>query len=838
MLPLRNNLVKSAYLLSPQCEPISHVAACLVQGLISRGIAIRSNVNFDEIVSSDISKPFKIRSDLNNIELSTNSKNEDIYIVDIPSSPFDWSSISRNCFSSKPVVFINNKDTANYYDYHESILVFSTHCNKFARRKGDIRPIGFGLSQGIIERSESFDLRGQRSRIVNNFNKTFNQDVRLSLELALINNLEKVMQLDRRHLTGNDYENQLCQSAGVLCYGGSYATNVLDYAYWRETWKDNPDKLAELTFQAFERECVIFRWDSWRFWETAAFGCVPFQLDFEKYGFALPSMPIPWVHYVPIDLDDISNLPSIIKTKLESDPGLFAKIGKQAREWAIVNYSPSALAEYVLAEINSKYFLAEDSRQFCSSWHPKADSPVSMLSFSGQDDGCNEAVIEIVWEIYSQGMALLQAGKLHGACIQFRKAVNMAPGFSDAAISLGYCLHLLGKYGEAVSVYDAALGSTPTLVAAWNNRGNALLELCHYADAAESYSRALELAPELHDTRVALATCYQALGLVKKAMNACEAVLKAAPGHAEAHWNKALLLLLEGDYRDGWREYEWRWRKRNFTSPLRDFSQPRWQGESVDGKTILVHAEQGFGDTLQFCRYIPLVAALGARVVFECHPPLAALMESLAGGNMSVVAMGDPPPPFDLQVPLMSLPMIFGTTVETIPCDVPYLAPPSERLSFWQSQIIDNGCFKIGLCWAGKRNPDPGRSCPAELLASLAEIPGVSWYSLQVGWGDDLPLAMSDLTAHIRDFGDTAALVAQFDLIITVDTAVAHLAGALGKPTWVMLPQAPDWRWMLVREDSPWYPTMRLFRQREAGAWAEVVRRVGEALGDEVPRRC
>ncbi len=443
---------------------------------------------------------------------------------------------------------------------------------------------------------------------------------------------------------------------------------------------------------------------------------------------------------------------------------------------------------------------------------------------------------QIAGDIHTVGMALLQAGKTREAAFQFRKALAMTPDFADAVISLGYCLHQLGKYDEAVLVYDAALEGTPTLVVAWNNRGNALLKLCRYAAAAESYSRALELAPELHDTRVALATCYQALGLVKEAMGACETVLKAAPGHAEAHWNRALLLLLKGDYRDGWREYEWRWRKRNFTSPQRDFPQPRWQGEPVAGKTILVHAEQGFGDMLQFCRYIPLVAALGAKVVFECHPPLVALMESLAGGDVSVVAMGEPLPLFDLQAPLMSLAMIFDTTVETIPCDVPYLAPPGGRLPFWQSQIIDSRCFKIGLCWAGKRYPDPGRSCPAELLAMLAEIPGVSWYSLQVGWGDALPLVMSDLTAHIRDFGDTAALVAQFDLIITVDTAVAHLAGAMGKECWVMLPNAPDWRWLLGRGDSPWYPTMRLFRQREVGAWRDVIRQVREALKDELCR--
>lgn len=275
--------------------------------------------------------------------------------------------------------------------------------------------------------------------------------------------------------------------------------------------------------------------------------------------------------------------------------------------------------------------------------------------------------------------------------------------------------------------------------------------------------------------------------------------------------------------------------KRGFTSPRRDFLQPRWHGEPASGKTILIHAEQGFGDTLQFCRYVQLVAARGLRVIFECHPPLVTLMESLAGGKVSVVAMGEPLPSFfDLQVPLMSLPLIFDTTLETIPETVPYLTPSRERLPHWQCQIPEKDSLKIGLCWAGKSYPDPGRSCPVELLAPLAETRGVSWYSLQTGWKDALPFPMIDLTCHIRDFGDTAALISQLDLVITVDTAVAHLAGALGKPACLMLPYAPDWRWMLEREDSPWYPTMRLFRQQKAGDWESVIQRIAGFLQPKI----
>lgn len=436
---------------------------------------------------------------------------------------------------------------------------------------------------------------------------------------------------------------------------------------------------------------------------------------------------------------------------------------------------------------------------------------------------------EIARELYSVGMSQLQAGRTREAAVQFDKALAIDPGCHDAALALGYCLHELRKFEEALAVYDRLLSASPVLTVAWNNRGTTLLEMCRYAEAAASFSRALELNPCLYDARVVLASCYQALGLVDEAMSACNAVLADAPEHAEAHWNKSLLLLLNGDYQQGWQEYEWRWKKRNFSSPVRNFVQPRWQGEPASGKTILIHSEQGFGDTLQFCRYIPLVAARGMRVVFECHPPLVGLMECLAE-NVDVVALGQPLPHFDLHLPLLSLPLIFGTTVDTIPGDVPYLLPPADRLPLWRGLVQDENRFKVGLCWAGKSYPDPGRSCPVEQLSSLAEIDGVSWYSLQVGWKNDLPIPMNDITVNIRDFADTAALISRLDLVITIDTAVAHLAGALGTPTWVLLPFAPDWRWMRGRNDSPWYLSMRLFRQDAYGEWTKCIGTLHSAL--------
>jgi hypothetical protein len=438
----------------------------------------------------------------------------------------------------------------------------------------------------------------------------------------------------------------------------------------------------------------------------------------------------------------------------------------------------------------------------------------------------------IARELYSLGMDLVGAGMVREAAFQFTKALALNPDFSDASLALGHCLHATGQFEAALEQYQRLLSANPRHMAAWNNRGITLLEMGHHDEAAGSFRRALEISPGFHDARVALATCYQALGRMEEALAACDGVLAVAPDHAEAHWNRSLLLLLKGDYPEGWREYEWRWKKRNFTSPRRDFQQPCWHGEPGAGKTILIHAEQGFGDTLQFCRYVPLVKALGARVVYECHPPLAALMKGL-GPGVEVIAMGQPLPTFDLHVPLMSLPLVFGTTLDTVPATIPYLTPPEDRLPFWSSRIKDGSRMKAGLCWAGKSYPDPRRSCPVKLLAGLARLEGVSWYSLQAGWKAPLPLPMTDLTGLIRDFADTAALISQLDFVITIDTSVAHLSGALGKPTWVMLPHAPDWRWMLEREDSPWYPSMRLLRLKQPGAWHEVIQRVSAICTSE-----
>jgi len=436
----------------------------------------------------------------------------------------------------------------------------------------------------------------------------------------------------------------------------------------------------------------------------------------------------------------------------------------------------------------------------------------------------NYSALEISREVFSLGLNLLRMNLIPSASFHFRKALSFDPLFTDAALHLAHCLHLEKKFVSALEIYDQLISDSRQNAHILNNRGNTLLEMCRYQEAAGSFEQAL--------ARVALATCYQAMGLIEEALAACDAVLAAAPDNAEAHWNRALLLLLRGDYQAGWKEYEWRWQKRNFTSPRRDFQQPRWNGEPAQGKTILVHAEQGFGDTLQFCRYLPLLTDRGARVIFECHPPLVSLLRSI-DSRIVVLGQGNPLPSFDLHLPLLSLPMIFDTSLKTIPVNIPYLKSSADISDF--SYLFDTHKFKIGICWAGKSYPDPGRSCPAELLAPLGELDGIAWYSLQTQGKEIPPFPMTDLEPVIKDFNDTAMLMEHLDLVITVDTAVAHLAGAMGKPAWIMLPYAPDWRWMMERNDSPWYPSMRLFRQPKSGFWYDVIKEVASVLSSKLP---
>lgn len=432
---------------------------------------------------------------------------------------------------------------------------------------------------------------------------------------------------------------------------------------------------------------------------------------------------------------------------------------------------------------------------------------------------------EYVQQLFQEGSELLRQGNFIAALSCFEQANEIAPSNAIIFLHAGAALHNLTRYEEALACYDAAIRLAPHLGEAHNNRGNSLMTLGRFKEAANSFSQAARLLPSSPVPLTARASALQALGLVSEAETDCRMALKIAPEFAQAHWNLALNLLLQGNYSEGWLEYEWRWNKADFTSPRRHTDIPIWDGSELHGRTILLHAEQGFGDTIQFVRYIQLVVQQGGSVVLECHPQLVSLLKEIEG-VLAVVPFDSPVPQSGFQLPLLSLPHIFKTTLENIPSKVPYITVPTAYRDKWTSLIQchpDN--LRIGLVWAGKNYPDPLRSCRLLDLAHLATEEKITFFSLQVGAGSEecktppIGMQLIDLTSQIHDFADTAALINQLDLVVSIDTAVAHLAGALGKPVCLLLPFAPDWRWLLKRNNSPWYPSMRLFRQAQPTDW-------------------
>ncbi|MEA5114684.1 MAG: tetratricopeptide repeat-containing glycosyltransferase family protein [Geobacteraceae bacterium] len=409
------------------------------------------------------------------------------------------------------------------------------------------------------------------------------------------------------------------------------------------------------------------------------------------------------------------------------------------------------------------------------------------------------------------------------------------PSEVEAFLKLGAALHAEERYEEAVAVYRHAIGLKPDFGVAYHNMGNSLMELGRWEEAIASYRNGIRLIPSFSEGYVTIATALQALHKPYEAMASCHRALAMDPACAEAHWNLALALLQAGEFREGWKEFEWRWQKRGFTSKARDFDQPLWDGSPLQDRTILIHSEQGFGDTFQFVRYIPLVSARGGTVVLECPLAQKTLLAGVPGVS-EVVARGEKLPAFDVHLPIMSLPLVCNTRMDNIPLQIPYIFPQVDSIAAWADKFEDNRKFRVGLVWAGRKKPDPNRTCPLHMFSPLAGIPGTRFYSLQMrnemSSSDGMPgkLELADYTPGIRDFSDTAALIAHLDLVISIDTGVAHLAGAMGKETWVLLPFAADWRWMLDRDDSPWYPTMRLFRQDRPGDWRGPVESVRREL--------
>jgi tetratricopeptide (TPR) repeat protein len=437
------------------------------------------------------------------------------------------------------------------------------------------------------------------------------------------------------------------------------------------------------------------------------------------------------------------------------------------------------------------------------------------------------------------GSALRAQGQPDEAQACYERALALRPNRIESLIGLGLVSRDRGRLEDAAAHYEQALASAPDDPATHNNLGVVLVDLDRPVEATAHYRQALAVLPDRAETHNNLGIALERQGRHAEALACYGRALTLKPDYAEAHFNRAHALLATGELDEGWKEYEWRFAVARYE---RNFDRPLWSGEPLAGQTILIHAEQGFGDTLQFVRYVPAVAARGGTVVLEVPKALVRLARTVAGASQ-IVAAGDPLPDFDCHHPLLSLPRLFKTDLTSIPRDVPYLSAEPARIAAWRECLPKEG-LRIGIAWQG--NPqalnDRARSIPLCEFAPIAALPGVRLTSLQKYDGVDqvqaLPAGMRvetfgpDFDTAPDAFLDTAAVMMSLDVIVACDTSVAHLAGALARPTWLVLSHYPDWRWLLARKDSPWYPTARLFRQRKPGDWPAVMREIAAALAE------
>jgi tetratricopeptide (TPR) repeat protein len=402
------------------------------------------------------------------------------------------------------------------------------------------------------------------------------------------------------------------------------------------------------------------------------------------------------------------------------------------------------------------------------------------------------------------GVTLQEQERLTEAVESLQRAVQLDPGYAEAHSNLGGALWCLGRLDEAVSSLRKAIRLQPQFAEAFNNLGNVFRDQGRFDDARAAYAKAEQIKPDYADVRR----------------------------------NAGLLALLLGDFEKGWAGYEWRWRRPDYS--FRPFTQPRWDGSPLAGRTILLYAEQGLGDAIQFVRYARLVKEQGATVIVECQKPLRRLLVGCPGIDQ-IVVQGDPLPPYDVLALLMSLPYHFGTRVNTVPAEIPYLFADPALVEHWRQELAALPGFKIGIAWQGSPGADKQlRSIALTEFTPLAALPGVQLISLQKGPGSEQLAEVVDqwlitdlggrLDEQAGPFMDTAAVMKSLDLVVTADTAIGHVAGALGVPVWVALQKVPDWRWLLDREDTPWYPTMRLFRQEKRGEWGPVFERIAQAV--------
>jgi tetratricopeptide (TPR) repeat protein len=446
--------------------------------------------------------------------------------------------------------------------------------------------------------------------------------------------------------------------------------------------------------------------------------------------------------------------------------------------------------------------------------------------------------------LYLLAVVQWRLDKHQTALLTFDRAISLQPNDAMAHHNRAHVLQALKRFEDALASLDRAIELRPDNATAYSDRGTTLHALTRYEEALACYEKAISLQSNYPVAHYNRGLALHELKRGKEAIASYDEALKLRPNFAEARLNQSLSRLLIGDLEDGWLGYEWRNEVKSPGNSKRIFPQPHWFGhEDISGKTILLHAEQGYGDTIQFCRYVPLVAARGACVILEVPAALVELMESL-NGPAQIVSKGDPLPNFDIHCPLLSLPLAFGTQIDTIPAAVPYLRASPQNVMDWNNRLGPKSRARIGLAWSGQQTHpnDFDRSIPLTFLLPILGL-DASFISLQkdLRAEDANLLALRPDLRHfgndLKNFSDTAALVTNLDLIISIDTSIVHLAGALAKPVWAMLPFTPDWRWLLDRLDSPWYPTARLFRQYNTRAWPPVIADVRAAVGDFIRNR-
>lgn len=477
---------------------------------------------------------------------------------------------------------------------------------------------------------------------------------------------------------------------------------------------------------------------------------------------------------------------------------------------------------------------------------------------------------------------LKEEGKLDDSVIYYKKAISLDPGIAETYFNFGNALKDLGRLDDAVEQYGTAIALRPDFAEVYSNLGNILKKKDRYDEAVEKYSKALCLKPDFAEAFNNLSDTYRVLGRFNEAVELCkkaielkpdfkyayvnlgniyldqgdfsssieqyERAIEIIPDYADAHFNLGLVLLMKGELEKGWKEYGWRFKSSEIAGQIgyRDLGIPEWDGSPLEGRTILIKSEQGMGDQIQFARYIPLVKKMGGKIAFECHRELIPLFNEYEGIDVLIEKPFDKETPDipDVAVQLLNLPSIFNTTADTIIADVPYLKAESGKVNEWKSRL-NSALLKVGIVWAGNSNHknDRNRSCKIDDFTMLLSIPGVELLSLQKGnvREEDIQklsdMKIRDLSNELNDFSDTASIIENLDLVITVDTSVAHLAGAMGKPVWTLLPYIPDWRWMLDGDDTPWYPTMKLYRQKKHGDWEDVFNRVASDLINNINKR-